>query len=159
MSLVAGIINRQGRPLPDSVCSSLARSISRNPADEVTSFRYASAFFAKVDIGAFGESGALEDQFGSLSLLTGEPLLRDPGYSNRQQELRVLHDQCLQNNWDSFKHADGTFCFIHYQRQTNTLTLVADKLGVRPMYFWMDDELLVFASTLRVLEDCPLVAK
>src|SRR5207253_1565020 len=43
--------------------------------------------------------------------------------------------------------------------QSNTLTLVADKVGVRPLYFWIDDELAVFASALRVLEQCPLVPK
>jgi len=159
MSLFAGIINRRGRSLPDSVCSSLAQSISRNPIDEVISFRYASAYFAKIDVGAFGEPGSFANQHGTLSLLTGEPLLSDGRYSNRQQELRVLHDQCLQNNWDAFKGADGTFCFVHYQPQTGSLTLVADKVGVRPLYFWMNDELVVFASTLRVLEECPLVPK
>jgi len=158
MSLIAGIINRQGRPIPDSVCSSLGQSISRNPADEVISFRYASAFFAKIDIGAFGEAGSLADER-ALSLLTGAPLLRNRRDSNRQQELRVLHDQSLQNSWDSLKRADGTFCLVNYQPQTGSLTLVVDKLGVRPLYWWIDDELVVFASTLRVLEECPLVPK
>ncbi|MFN2577919.1 MAG: asparagine synthase-related protein [Pyrinomonadaceae bacterium] len=159
MSLIAGIINRQGCPLPDLVCWGLGQSLSRNPLDEVTSFRYPSAFFAKMDTGAFGESGTFADQAGTLSLLAGEPLLRGDRHSNRQLELRILHDQYLQNDWDLFKHADGTFCFVHYVPQTNILTLVADKLGVRPLYFWMNDQVVVLASTLRVLEECPLVPK
>jgi asparagine synthase (glutamine-hydrolysing) len=160
MSLIAGILNRHDHPLPDSISSSLAQSISRNPADEVTEFRYTNAFFARVDFGAFGVPGVLTDQQGALSLLTGEALLRDSVRdSNRQKELRILHDRCLLNNRDVFKSADGTFSFVHYQPQTETLTLVADKLGVRPLYFWIDDELVVFASTLRVLEECPLVPK
>ena len=161
MSLFAGIINRHGRPLPDSVCSSLGQSISRNPVDKVISFRYANAYFAKIDIGVFGEPGFVEDEHGALSLLTGEPLLsvNSAPDSNRQEDLRTLHDQAQLNNWDAFKGADGTFCFIHYQPQTGSLTLVADKVGVRPLYFWMDAELVVFASTLRVLEECPLVPK
>lgn len=161
MSLFAGIINRHGRPLPDSDCSSLGQSISRNPIDEVIEFRYASAYFAKVDIGAFGEPGFVQDEHGVLSLLTGEPLLTSNSSqdSNRRDELRILHDQALLNNWDAFKRADGTFCFVHYQPQTGSLTLVADKVGVRPLYFWMNDELVVFASMLRVLEECPLVPK
>ncbi|HEX7721535.1 MAG TPA: asparagine synthase-related protein [Pyrinomonadaceae bacterium] len=161
MSLFAGIINRDGRPLPDSVCSSLGQSISRNPVDKVISFRYANAYFAKIDIGAFGEPGFVEDEHGALSLLTGEPLLsvNSAQDSNRLDELRTLHDQALLNNWDAFKGADGTFCFVHYQPQTGSLTLVGDKVGVRPLHFWMDDELVVFASTLHVLEECPLVPK
>ena len=160
MSLIAGILNRHDRPVPEPFRSSLAQSISRNPADEVTEFRYANAFFARVDIGAFGEPGVLRDEQGALSLLTGETLLRDSVRdSNRQKELRILHDQCLLNNPDVFKSAEGTFSFVHYQPQTETLILVADKLGVRPLYFWINDEVLVFASTLRVLEECPFVPK
>ena len=161
MSLVAGILNRHDRSVPDSICSSLARSISRNPADEVNWFGCSNAYFVKIDIGAFGESGSFADESGTLSLLTGEPLLRDvPGPdANRQQELRILHDKCRQSTWDAFKRADGTFCFVHFQPQTGALTLVTDKLGVRPLYLWMDDEWVVFASTLRVLEECPLVPK
>jgi len=161
MSLVAGIFNRHNRPVPDSTCLSLARLISRNPTDEVTWFGGANAYFVKIDIGAFAESGSFADESGALSLLTGEPLLRDvPARdSNRQQELRILHDKCRQGTWDVFKRADGTFCFVHYQPQTGALTLVTDKLGVRPLYLWMDDEWVVFASTLRVIEECPLVPK
>lgn len=161
MSLVAGIFNRHDRPVPDSICSRLGQSISRNPADEVTWFGCVNAYFAKIDIGAFGESSSFADESGALSLLTGEPLLRDvPARdSNRQQELRILHDKCRQGTWDAFKLADGTFCFVHYQPQNGVLTLVTDKLGVRPLYLWMDDEWVVFASTLRVIEECPLVPK
>src|SRR2546425_956714 len=61
------------------------------------------------------KKGAFEDPLRSLSLLTGEPLLRDSGYSNLQQEPRAMHDQCLQNNRPSCKHACSAFCFI-YQR-------------------------------------------
>src|SRR5258706_4168128 len=32
------------------------------------------------------------------------------------------------------------FRSVHYQPQTGTLNLVADKLGVRPLYFWLDDK-------------------
>jgi len=159
MSLFAGIINRRGNPLPDSLCSSLDRSISRSPTDELIWFRYANAYFTKIDIGAFGAPASFADPEGILSLLTGEPLLRHRRNSNRQQDLQVLHDQCLQKNWDAFKRADGTFCLVHYRPQSNTITLVADKVGVRPLYFWIDEEVVVFASTLRVLEECSLVPK
>ena len=61
----------------------------------------------------------------------------------------------------------GTFCATPTERsawsttsrESGTLTLVADKLGIRPLYYWMDDESVVFASALRILEECPLVPK
>ena len=160
MTLLAGMFARHDRPLAESACASLRQAISRNPADEVKAFRDRRSYFAKVDLEAFHEPGFFVDASGALSLLTGEPLLSNRGIpSNRLQDLTTIHEQCLENNSNVLREADGTFCVVHYQPQTGSLTFIADKLGIRPLYFWIDDELCVFASALRILEDFPLVPK
>lgn len=162
MTLIAGILSRRNRPLPNSACESLAKSISRNPADEIKVFKDHSTYFAKIDIGAFAEPGFYVDSSGAFSFLTGEPLLAKSAttsYSSRQQDLTTIHEQCLENNWDILREADGTYCIVNYQPQSQTLTMIADKLGVRPLYYWIDEELIVFASALRILEECSLVPK
>lgn len=160
MTLIAGIFSRNDRPLADSACASLQQAISRNPADEVKTFRDPQTYFAKVDIEAFREPGYFVDPNGALSLLAGEPLLANPDIpSNRLQDLTAIHAQCLENNSNILREANGTFCVVHYQPQTRTLTLIADKLGIRPLYFWMDDNLVVFASALRILEELSFVPK
>lgn len=162
MTLIAGILSRRNWPLPDSACANLAQAISRNPADEVKAFRDRTSYFAKVDIGAFGEPGLYVDQTGAFSLLAGEPLLANresTPHRSRLQDLTEIHEQGLRNNWDVLRAADGTFCMVHYQPESGTLALIADKLGVRPLYYWLDDDLVVFASALRILEECPLVPK
>lgn len=159
MTLLAGILSRRNAPLPESACTGLARSISREVTDEVTSFWGRSSYFAKVDIGAFGESGIYVDPTGAFSLIAGEPLLYGNGDSNRLQDLVTIHEQCRKDRWDVLSKADGTFSMVHFQPQSGWLALVADKLGVRPLYYWMDDNLIVFASALRILEECPLVPK
>ena len=159
MTLLAGLLSRRNAPLSESACTGLARSISREVNDEVTSFRGRSSYFAKVDIGAFGESGIHVDSTGAFSLIAGEPLLSGSGNSNRLQDLVTIHEQCLRDRWDVLRKAEGTFSMVLYQPRSGALALTADKLGVRPLYYWMDDDLLVFASALRILEECPLVAK
>ncbi len=159
MTLIAGIFSRRNRPLPDSVCSSLGRSLSRNPSDEVHEVRYANAYFAQIDIRAFSKSGTCTDEERNSSWMTGEALLSNQTADLRCDELRLLHDECLQSNWDIFKHAEGQFCFVQYRPANGVLTLVTDKVGVRPLYLWFDDELVIFASTLRVLEECSLVPR
>jgi asparagine synthase (glutamine-hydrolysing) len=160
MTLIAGMFSRHDRPLADSACASLQQVISRNPADEVKAFRDRRSYIAKVDLEAFHEPGFFVDASGALSLLTGEPLLSNRGIlSTRLQDLTAIHEQCLKNNWNALREADGTFCVVHYQPQTRSLTFIADKLGVRPLYFWINDDLCVFASALRILEDFPIVPK
>ncbi|MDQ5845980.1 MAG: asparagine synthase-related protein [Acidobacteriota bacterium] len=160
MTLIAGMLSRNDRPLTDSACASLRHALSRNPADEVKTFRDRRSFLAKVDIEAFREPGVFMDAGGALSLLAGEPLLGNSGTSsNRLLDLTTIHEQCLQNDSNILREANGTFCVVHYQPQTGTVYLIADKLGIRPLYFWMDDNLVVFASALRILEEFPLVPK
>jgi asparagine synthase (glutamine-hydrolysing) len=158
MTLIAGIFSRNGQQLADSDCASLRQSISRNPIDEVKTFGDGRSFFAKVDIGAFGEPGSFMDANGALTLLAGEPLLSNGG-SSRLDDLTIIHNQAITNNWNGLRLAEGTFCLAHYQPQTQTLSLVADKLGIRTLYFWMDDQQVVFATALRILEGLPFVPK
>ena len=162
MTLIAGIFARNDRPIPDSACADLRQAISRNPIDEVEIFRDQRSCFVKLDIGAFRAPGFFQDASGALSLLAGEPLLSDRESSscaNRLQDLIVIHEQALKTNWNVLRAAEGIFCMVHYQPQTETLSLVADKVGVRPLYFWLDDELVVFASALRILEQLSFVPK
>jgi asparagine synthase (glutamine-hydrolysing) len=158
MTLIAGIFSRNGQALADADCDSLRQTISRDPIDQVETFRDGRSFFAKVNMGVFGGPGSFMDASGALSLVAGEPLLGD-GDANRQNDLSVIHQQALTGNWNVLREAEGTFCLVHYQPQTATLSLVADKLGIRPIYFWMDNKRVVFATALRILEGLSCVPK
>ncbi|HYW72427.1 MAG TPA: asparagine synthase-related protein [Pyrinomonadaceae bacterium] len=156
MTLIAGIFNRQGQPLADAVCRELAQSLSRQANEAIETIRKPEAFFAKLDIGAFNSKGAIENT-DAVSLLTGEPLL--DGSTSRAADLSRLHEELLQRNRKCLSEPHGTFTLVHYQSQTPSLTLVSDKCAVRPLYFWISDEAVVFASALRVIEACSLVPK
>lgn len=52
-----------------------------------------------------------------------------------------------------------SFCAVHYQPATGELSLIADKLGLRPLYYWIDENHVIFASALRVLEGLTEVPK
>jgi hypothetical protein len=158
MTLIAGIFSRNNQPVAEADCALVRQLMSRNPADEVKTFRDNRSFFAKVNIGAFGEAGSFVDRNRALSLIAGEPLLSNRE-SNRLEDLSVLHQRALTNDWQVLREAEGTFCLVHYQPRTGTLSLIADKLGIRPLYFWADDKQVVFATALRVLEGLSCVPK
>lgn len=164
MTILAGILSRrEGLAVPDAACADLRRAITRHPSDEIEEFRDGASCLLKVDVGAYGERASLGDEAGRVSLLAGEPLLSagdgGVGWRTRTEDLARLHAAWAEGRWDELRAADGTFCAAHYDPRARRLSLVADKLSLRPLYYWVGEEFAVFASALRILEALPLVPK
>jgi asparagine synthase (glutamine-hydrolysing) len=158
MTLFAGIFSRtQEQPLPDAVCDELRRVVSRHPSDEARVFRDTRCFLVKTDIGAFGEEAFLVDESQAISMLAGEPLLDMK--QSRAKELELLHESWKREDLQLLAHARGVFAAVHYQALTGKLFLIADKLGIRPLYYWADENFVVFASALRILESLEAIPK
>jgi len=163
MSVIAGIFNRrQDAPLDSTLCDNLQRAISRNPLDDVTAFRNRNVALFKIDVGAYGEPAVISHDSGSVSMLAGEPLLDlglDAGAGSRSSDLARMHDAFDREQWTLFSRAQGVYCAVHYQPDSPTLTLVADRLGIRPIYYWLGQDYVIFASALRVLESLSEIPK
>ncbi len=146
MTLIAGIISRKpNAPLPASICETLQRVISRDERDVAEVFSGPQSFFVQINIGAFGEAAVIEDEHGS-TFLAGEPLL------DSDADLAEIHRGLPSGDTQILGTANGVFSVVHYQAGSGELKLVADKLGLRPLYYWFSDDLVIFASALRILE-------
>lgn len=162
MSIIAGAYSRRTDvAVPASVCESIKRLISRNPNDEVKLFGDDRAFFAKVDISAFDESCEYVSQDRSLSLAAGEPLLTSTAGSSasRQADIRRIHADFAVENYSVLTEANSTYCAVNYDANKRRLSLITGKLGIRPLYYWLNDDLIIFASALRILEGIAEVPK
>lgn len=161
MTLFAGIYRRhQGEPLPDSACEALRRVISRNPTDERHTYRDSRCFLVKIDTCAFGAPAHVDD--GAVSMLAGEPLLHlseEDAARDRAQDLRLLHNEWKRGAWNLLRRARGTFCAVHYNPTSEKLSLISDKLGVRPLYYRAGEKFFIFATALRVLESLEEIPK
>lgn len=62
----------------------------------------------------------------------------------------VLHayEQWREQCFDKFA---GMFAFAIYDRRSDTVTLVRDRFGKKPLYYMRDDKHLLFASEMKVL--------
>lgn len=163
MTLFAGIFSRHAdQPIPDSVCDELRRAMSRDQSDEARIFRDRRFFVVNVDIGAFTDPAFRIDEDDSVSILAGEPLFafnNDNCGPSRSKDLDRLHESWKGDDWSLLKHARGVFCAAHYQPQTGKLYLISDKLCIRPLYYWADEQFVIFATALRILEGLDVVPK
>lgn len=156
MTLLAGVFSRykEGR-LEDSICEDVRRALTREPDDEIVTFRDARCFLAKVDIGAFGAPAFRAIPGGSVAMLAGEPLLclGTPAETRtRTQDLEALQEALDQGDLGVLAGARGVFAAVHYDPEAGRLSLIADKLGIRPLYYSVGKKYVVFASALRSLE-------
>lgn len=162
MTIIAGMISRGSAEIPDHYCSALVAAISRSPLDSPEVHRGHKWCLAKVDIGVFGEQGGIAIPGGPCLVLAGEPLLssgddREP--RGRRADAERLLRTLESGELDGLRSATGPYCAALYSPAQHCLTLVTDKLGVRPIYCSVSDTWAVFSSALRVLEIMPFVAK
>lgn len=155
MTILAGVIARNpSDSIPDSIGAALSRTISRDPADQRVEFRSKQCFFVKVDIGAFGRPAHRTSPEGSFAMLTGEPLLvcDGPRGDERDEHLDYMHDAWDRGDFSQLRATAGTFCAAYFDPRSGTARLIADRLGLRTLYYAVTDRFVFFSSALRILE-------
>src|SRR5712692_1794603 len=164
MTLMAGVFSRTGvNAVDDSVCESLRRALSRDPSDSVDGHSDRRACLLKVDIGAYRAPALRIGPRGTVTMLTGDPILaladEPPATRSRTRDLERLHRARDTGDWSLLSRATGNFSAAYYDPAAATLFLIADKLAMRPVYYWLGKESLFFGSALRILETLRAVPK
>jgi asparagine synthase (glutamine-hydrolysing) len=158
MSIFAGLYSRGKRPLDDAQCQAIRRVLSRHPGETLYEYRAPGFYLVRADVGALAPARPLERTQNSVLAVAGEPIIADEGEdcADAATEITTLRDRFDAGHAEPLRHAQGTFCGAHYNEPAHALTLFADKLAVRPLYYRLDGELCVFATALRILESCGL---
>lgn len=161
MSIVAGVFSRHGRPLAESTCGELQKAVSRNRDHHRIVHRDAFAYLAKVDVGAYGEPAfRIDPHTGTVAMMAGDALLRSgPLVQSRSAELQFLQERLDAGDQGCLDLTTGVFALAHYDTRRSALMLATDKVGLRPFYYWVGDDYVVFATALRILEAVSVVVK
>ena len=56
---------------------------------------------------------------------------------------------------DMVDHIHGMFAIAIYDRDTQDVYLIRDRIGKKPLFYWIDGENIVFASELKPIMKCP----
>lgn len=156
MTIWAGILARSQEAIPRALLEELGHCLSRHPEERPFLYQDDRVAMAKADVGAWPGKGLLADSDGSLTLLAGRPLLRD-GQGARDDDLQILHEALLEDRDAAFQDTLGSYAIAHYDVARTTLTVVSDRLGIRPVYYYVGPHFAVFATAFRVLRQLSIV--
>ncbi|WP_299821867.1 asparagine synthase (glutamine-hydrolyzing) [uncultured Pontibacter sp.] len=84
--------------------------------------------------------------------------LQDYSYSTQTDTEVIL---AAYERWgkDCVHHFNGMFAFALWDKIKNELLIFRDRLGIKPLYYYQQDSLLLFASEVRALLDSGLVPR
>lgn len=162
MTIFAGAMSLQSGAVPSSLKASLRLNLRSVPDDSGAWHEHNQDpfFLLKWDSGAFAEPAWHETPDGSVCALAGDPLLIDGGCRlSRGQQLRRLAPLSAPMSDTEFAQCRGSFALVRYLANEKSLCLATDAIGLRSIYYVVQDGTLVFSTALRVLEATPEIRK
>ncbi|QNQ10183.1 hypothetical protein H3Z74_02745 [Sphingomonas alpina] len=79
--------------------------------------------------------------------------------SCRPADLAILGAACARWGDDAAAQLYGDFAFALWDERSSRLTLARDALGMRALYYFVDDDIVIFATTLRKMLALPQVPR
>ncbi len=67
----------------------------------------------------------------------------------------LLELYLLRHGWDFLPQLDGIFAIAMFDTIGKQLTLVSDRLGLRPLYYWASSDVFAFASEVKSIAELP----
>ena len=160
MAVWAGCYARDPRePVSTDTVNAVAKVLTRRPGDRPRILRLSRTSIVFVETGAFDTPSVRTDVGVATTLVAGDPLLRDGQPGDRASDIVTLHRAWGEGDFSIAATSTGTFAAVHANERTGVVTLIADKVGLRPIYFAVTDTLVYFASALRILEALPSLEK
>lgn len=155
MTIVAGYYCVRGSTIVPATLEQDIRSALRRNDDtrgQVTVAKRPGFYLCKWDSCAFSEPAWSEIKGVGVSTLVGDPLfVQKDERLHRAKQLECLN--LFQEDVESrLATTRGSFSLVCFSHERNELRLATDILGIRSLYFTIQNGFLVFASAIRILE-------
>ncbi len=76
-----------------------------------------------------------------------------------ETDTEVVLAMFIKYGLDCLQHFNGMFAFVVYDTESQGTIIVRDRLGIKPLYYYRDDNKLIFSSELRAILKSGLVSK
>jgi asparagine synthase (glutamine-hydrolysing) len=166
---IVAIINKNGRPVELEVISRMADKLThRGPDDEGHLIEGSIGFYHKrlsiIDL----ISGRQPMTNGPVSIVfNGEiynyielkDALKKSGHSfQTTSDTEVILHMYLEHGLEFIRHLNGMFAFLLYDREKKQIIAARDHFGIKPLYFYNENDCLIFASEIKAILGHPAVA-
>lgn len=155
MTIFAGAVAMRSDGLvSETTVADIRALLSRSPGGAISEFATSRAYLVKLDIGVYEDPAVVNTRRVGVTFLAGHPYLRaaDGGWDSVDRGAGLIHDHLLRGDPTCLEQARGVFALAHYDQMAHRLTLATDKMGVRPVYFGVYGDVLLFSTALRVIE-------
>jgi len=165
---IVSIINKNGQPIEREVLSRMADKLThRGPDDEGCMIEGPVGFYHKrlsiIDL----TSGHQPMTSGPASIIFNGEIynyielresLKQLGHSFKTtSDTEVILHMYLEYGLDFISHLNGMFAFLLYDREQKQIIAARDHFGIKPLYFYVDNDHLVFASEIKAILEHPAV--
>lgn len=162
MTLIAGAYCLDSRnSVPTDLKKSIRDNICRSNGERgrYDEFETSNFYVVKWDSGAFNEP-AWQAAIDSVRLLAGDPLFVDSLHrTSREAQLSRIVGREGAIDPSSLKRCRGNFSVVSYFSSGHRLCMATDMVGLRTIYYLIQDGVFVFSSTLRGIESMIWVTK
>lgn len=163
-----GVVHRDGSPVPSAVLDRMAEKIKhRGPDDEGFLIEGPVGFYHKrlsiIDL----VTGRQPMTHGLFSIVYNgevynyielrESLRRSGHVFRTTSDTEVILHMYQEYGPEFISRLNGMFAFIIYDREQNRLMVGRDHFGVKPLYYYSNDNFLLFASEIKALLAHPAV--
>jgi hypothetical protein len=114
-----------------------------------------SVYVVRLNVQALTDySGVMELGENGVSVLAGQTLIE--GGDDTETGHRILYDALRKDDVSKLSTVSGTFCCAVYEKSESgdgsCVTLVTDKIGIRPIYIYRGSEYYLVSSALNIIE-------
>jgi len=167
---IVGAISFHGDACSDDVLQNMAGSLAHRGPDEATFFadEFLSLGFRRLSIidVSDGHQPIWNEDNDILIAVNGEVYnhlelrgqLEEKHHFRTQSDSEIVLHLYEEMGVEAFNQLNGMFAIVIWDKRMNTLVFARDRLGIKPLYYTLADNKLIFASELKALlmhPDCP----
>ena len=154
MTVFAGMIRLDETKISLSEYSKFKASFKKSSLNDITFEKKSqSSIIFSYDIGAYLTSNVSEKSE-ITTIIAGDPLIRTDPKFKLDQDIALINDSFITNQHEFvLKKAKGVFSGVSVNTKNNTTFLFTDKLGIRPIYYYKKDNIVIFSSLMSLFED------